>query len=100
MHFDLVDLRLMVRVAEANSLTRGAEAAHMSVPAASTRIKNIEESMGTKLLYRTSQGVTDTYFGRHEYLLLRPNGAIRIKEKRSILKMGALRPHGKLSIIV
>ena len=26
--------------------------------------------------YRTSQGVTDTYFGRHEYLLLRPNGAI------------------------
>jgi DNA-binding transcriptional LysR family regulator len=60
MHFDLVDLRLMVRVAEANSLTRGAEAAHMSVPAASTRIKNIEESMGTKLLYRTSQGVTLT----------------------------------------
>lgn len=50
--------------------------------------------------FRTSQGVTDTYFGRHEYLLVRPNGAIRIKEKRSILKMGALRPHGKLSIIV
>ena len=25
-HFDLVDLRLMVRVAEANSLTKGAEA--------------------------------------------------------------------------
>jgi p-cumate 2,3-dioxygenase subunit beta len=50
--------------------------------------------------YRTSYGVTDTYFGRHEYLLLRPNGAIRIKEKRTILKMGALRPHGKLSIIV
>jgi DNA-binding transcriptional LysR family regulator len=32
----------------------------MSVPAASTRIKNLEESMGTKLLYRTSQGVTLT----------------------------------------
>ena len=50
--------------------------------------------------FRTSQGVTDTYFGRHEYLLVRPNGAILIKEKRSILQMGALRPHGKLSIIV
>jgi p-cumate 2,3-dioxygenase beta subunit len=50
--------------------------------------------------YRTSQGITDNYFGRHEYLLVRPNGAILIKEKRSILKMGALRPHGKLSIIV
>jgi len=59
-HFDLVDLRLMVRVAESNSLTRGAEASHMSVPAASTRIKNLEESFGTKLLYRTSQGVTLT----------------------------------------
>lgn len=60
MHFDLVDLKLMVRVAEANSLTRGAEAAHISLPAASTRIKNLEESIGTKLLYRTSQGVTLT----------------------------------------
>jgi len=49
--------------------------------------------------YRTSQGVTDAYFGRHEYLLVRPD-AILIKEKRTILKMGALRPHGKLSIIV
>ncbi|MGE5337700.1 MAG: LysR substrate-binding domain-containing protein, partial [Gemmatimonadota bacterium] len=60
LHFDLVDLRLMVRVAECNSLTRGAEAAHLSVPAASTRIKNLEEGIGTKLLYRTSQGVTLT----------------------------------------
>ena len=60
MHFDLVDLRLMVRVAEANSLTRGAEAVFMSVPTASTRIKNIEERIGTKLFYRTSQGVTLT----------------------------------------
>ena len=55
MHFDLVDLRLMVRVAEFNSVTKGADAQHMSVPAASTRIKNIEESIGTKPLYRTSR---------------------------------------------
>ena len=60
MHFDLVDLRLMVRVAEANSLTKGAEASHISLPAASTRIKNLEDSIGAKLLYRTSQGVTLT----------------------------------------
>ncbi|MDO9569743.1 MAG: LysR substrate-binding domain-containing protein [Hydrogenophaga sp.] len=60
MHFDLVDLRLMVRVAEANSLTKGAEASHISLPAASTRIKHLEESIGTKLFYRNSQGVTLT----------------------------------------
>ena len=64
MHFDLVDLRLMVRVAEANSLTRGAEAVYMSVPTASTRIKNIEDSIGVKLFYRTSQGVTLTLPGQ------------------------------------
>ncbi len=58
--FDLVDLRLMVRIAEADSLTKGAEAAHMSAPAASTRIKAIEESLGVKLLHRSSQGVTLT----------------------------------------
>jgi len=58
--FDLVDLRLMVRIAEADSLTKGAEAAHMSAPAASTRIKAIEESLGVKLLQRSSQGVTLT----------------------------------------
>ncbi|WP_374670129.1 LysR substrate-binding domain-containing protein [Ramlibacter sp.] len=60
LHFDLVDLRLLVRVAEANSLTRGAEASHLSLPAASTRIKNLEESIGTRLFWRNSQGVTLT----------------------------------------
>ncbi len=60
MHFDLVDLRLMVHIADANSMTRGAELSFISLPAASTRIKNLEESIGTKLLYRTSQGVTLT----------------------------------------
>ena len=60
MHFDLVDLRLMVHIADANSMTRGAEMSFISLPAASTRIKNLEESIGTQLLYRTSQGVTLT----------------------------------------
>lgn len=60
MHFDLIDLRLMVRIAQANSLTRGAEASFLSLPAASTRIKNLETAVGAKLLYRSSQGVTLT----------------------------------------
>ena len=64
MHFDLVDLRLMVHVADANSMTRGAELSFISLPAASTRIKNLEESIGVKLLYRTSQGVTLTLPGQ------------------------------------
>jgi DNA-binding transcriptional LysR family regulator len=59
-HFDLVDIRLFVNIAETNSMTRGAELSHMSLPSASTRIKNFEDALGAKLLYRTSQGVTLT----------------------------------------
>jgi p-cumate 2,3-dioxygenase subunit beta len=50
--------------------------------------------------YRQSQGVTDTYFGRHEYRLVQLGGQLRIREKRTILDTGALRPQGRLSIIV
>jgi p-cumate 2,3-dioxygenase subunit beta len=50
--------------------------------------------------FRTSQGVTDTYFGKHEYRFVQVDEALLIQQKRSILAMGALRPHGKLSIIV
>ena len=74
MHFDLTDLRLMVKVAEANSVTGGAQALFLSVPAASTRIKNLEESIGAKLLFRTPQGVTLTppgqTFVQHARLVL------------------------------
>jgi DNA-binding transcriptional LysR family regulator len=64
MNFDLIDIRLFVNVAKTNSLTRGAENSYMSLPAASVRIKGIEERLGTKLLYRTSHGVTLTPAGK------------------------------------
>lgn len=62
--FDLVDLRLFVNIAEANSLTRGAERSCISLAAASMRIKNLEDALGTKLFYRTSGGVTLTPPGK------------------------------------
>jgi DNA-binding transcriptional LysR family regulator len=61
--FDLVDLRLFVNIAEASSLTRGAERSCTSLAAASMRIKNLEDALGTKLFYRTSGGVTPTPAG-------------------------------------
>jgi DNA-binding transcriptional LysR family regulator len=73
--FDLVDLRLFVNIAESSSLTRGAEHSNMSLPAASTRIRNIESGFNTQLFYRTSQGVVLTPAGRaflhHGRLILR-----------------------------
>jgi DNA-binding transcriptional LysR family regulator len=73
-HFDLVDLRLFVYIAEENSLTRAAVRAHMSVPAASMRMKNIEQSINTKLLNRESHGIT-----------LRPAGEVFLHHARQVL---------------
>lgn len=75
MHFDLTDMQLMVNVAGAQSMTKGAERSFLSLPAASARVKNLEGQLGTALLYRSSQGVTLTPAGeafvRHARIVLR-----------------------------
>lgn len=75
MHFDLIDMQLMVNVAGAQSMTKGAERSFLSLPAASNRVKNLEGQLGTTLLYRSSQGVTLTPSGeafvRHARIVLR-----------------------------
>jgi len=57
MLFDLTDLRLFIHVAELKSLTRSAERMHLSLAAASNRIKELEARFGTRLLYRENKGV-------------------------------------------
>ncbi len=64
MHLDLVDLRLMANIAQAKSMTKGAELSHISLPAASMRVKSLEDTLGVKLLYRTGQGVALTPAGQ------------------------------------
>jgi len=64
MRFDLVDLTLFLHVVEAGSITRGAERMHLAVAAASTRIRNMELTLGTPLLTRERLGVQPTPAGR------------------------------------
>jgi len=64
MHFDLTDLRLFVHVAESKSLTKGAERSHLSLPAASARMKELERQAGVRLLYRAPRGVAPTPAGQ------------------------------------
>lgn len=64
MQFDLTDLSLFRHVVEAGSITHGAERAHLALAAASTRIRNMEKSLGAPLLLRTRVGVTPTPAGR------------------------------------
>ena len=64
MRFDLTDLRLFLHVVEAGSITRGAERMHLAIAAASTRIRDMEATLGTPLLHRQRQGVQPTEAGR------------------------------------
>lgn len=60
MDFNLTDLRLFVLVTDEGSITRAAEKQHLSLAAASTRIKALEEQVGQQLFYRQARGVTVT----------------------------------------
>jgi DNA-binding transcriptional LysR family regulator len=64
MRFDLVDLQLFLSVAEAGSITHGAERSNMALASASERIRKTEGLAGTALLERGRRGVILTPAGR------------------------------------
>ncbi|MEH3085764.1 MAG: LysR family transcriptional regulator [Xylophilus ampelinus] len=61
---DLISLALFNFVARTGSISRGAELAHLVVGAASKRISDLEDALGTELFERHSRGVTLTLAGR------------------------------------
>ena len=81
MRFDLTDLRLFLHVVEAGSITHGAERMNLAIAAASTRIRNMEATLGTPLLHRERQGVRPTEAGRtllhHARMLLQQADRMR-----------------------
>jgi molybdate transport repressor ModE-like protein len=64
MYFDFADLALFRHIVEAGSITHGAERANLALAAASTRIRKMEEALGTPLLIRSRGGVVATQAGR------------------------------------
>lgn len=63
MRYELTDLRLFVEIALAKSLSAGASALFITPSAASYRIKNLEQALGTPLFDRTSRGMELTPAG-------------------------------------
>lgn len=63
MDIDLLTLRLFVAVAEELNMTRAARREHLVLPAASKRLKDLEDRVGAQLLYRHARGVTLTPAG-------------------------------------
>lgn len=78
MRFDLTDLRLFCEVADAGSITAGAERCALALAAASTRIRNMEAALGAPLMIRSHQGVTPT-----------PAGRMLLKHARGLLDQAA-----------
>ena len=81
MRFDLVDLQLFIAVAEASSITGGADRAHLALASASARIKGLEAALGTALLKRGRRGVDLTAAGEslldHARIILHNVDAMR-----------------------
>jgi DNA-binding transcriptional LysR family regulator len=94
MQFDLTDLRLFVSTADEGSMTRAAQRQHLSLAAASARIKALEVQCGLSLFYREARGVRLTPPG--EAFLYHARGVLRQAELlRSDLQEygGGLRGH-------
>jgi DNA-binding transcriptional LysR family regulator len=81
MDFDLTDLRLFAAVAREGNLTRAAQMQHLSLAAASARIKALEQQAGVPLLEREARGVrllpAGEAFLHHVRAVLRETQALR-----------------------
>jgi len=64
MHFDLTDLRLYLHILDAGNITAGAARSHLSLAAASARIRAMEASLGIEFLQRGRRGVSPTPAGK------------------------------------
>ena len=64
MHFDLTDLRLYLNILETGNITAGAARSHLSLAAASARIRSMEASLGIEFLERNRRGVSPTPAGK------------------------------------
>lgn len=89
MRFDLIDLRLVVNVTEAASITRGAARSGMALASASERIRDMEEALGAPLFERQRRGVS-----------LAPAGVTLVHHARTVLQQvermrGELGEHAK-----
>ncbi|MFC3040486.1 aromatic-ring-hydroxylating dioxygenase subunit beta [Virgibacillus xinjiangensis] len=50
--------------------------------------------------HRTKREVSDTFIGKSYYELVQQDGGLAIKNKKVILHLDSLRPHGKISLIL
>lgn len=64
MHFDLTDLRLLLAIADAGSLSKAAARFPIALSAASNRLRGFEQDCGLEVFTRSAAGMTPTSSGR------------------------------------
>ena len=81
MRFDWTDLQLFVAACDAGSMTAAAERSHLTLAAASARLRGMEDQAGIALLRRHSRGVKPTPAGeallRHAHAVLAQMAQLR-----------------------
>ena len=94
MQFDLTDLKLFVATADEGNMTRAAARQHLSLAAASARIKALEAQSGLSLFYREARGVRLTPPG--EAFVFHARGVLRQADQLRVdlqAYSGGLRGH-------
>lgn len=64
MRFDLIDIRLVLAIAQEGNLTEGAEKVFLTTSAASYRLRNLEQNLKAELFLRTPRGMEITPAGK------------------------------------
>lgn len=106
--FLVQDDRFLLEQRVNSLLTRSAHAEypHSRTRRLVTNIQAVETESGdievraNFVVFRARNGVVDTYFGRYLHVLTRVEDDFRFVTRKSVLDLDALRPHGKVSIIL
>ncbi len=85
---DMRQLRQFIAVVEHGNVRRAADAIHLSQPALTKSIHNLEEELGVQLLTRGTRGVAPTVYGD---LLLRHARLLRNAGERAIAEIRAVK---------
>ncbi len=92
---DLGSLRIFLAIAEEGSVSRAAERLHYVQSNVTTRLRRLEENLGTPLFARTGRGMVPTAAGRSLQGYARQ--ILRIVEEARLAVSGAIPPQGPLS---
>jgi len=79
MHYTIHQLQILLKVAETGSITKAAEALHITQPAGSAQLKKLQEQFKLPLMEQLGKQVYFTDFGR-EILLLAEDMANKMNE--------------------